>query len=96
MAFGSPLAGVVIPCRVVWTVEQSDRQGFAYGTLPGHPERGEEAFLVERANDSVTLSIRAFSKPGDRLVRAASGISRLIQSQLTDRYGRSLADLVRA
>jgi uncharacterized protein (UPF0548 family) len=95
MAFGPAYAGVVIPCRVVWTIEEPDRQGFAYGTLPGHPESGEEAFVVERLDGSVTSSIRAFSKPGDRLVRAAAGVSRLIQSHATTRYGRSLTQLVR-
>jgi uncharacterized protein (UPF0548 family) len=38
---------VAAPCRVVWAVREERRAGFAYGTLPGHPERGEEAFLVE-------------------------------------------------
>src|SRR5689334_9671001 len=33
-----------VPCRVVYTVDDADHRGFAYGTLPGHPERGEEAF----------------------------------------------------
>ncbi len=42
-------AGLAIaaPCEVVWTVDEPRRGGFAYGTLPGHPERGEEVFLVE-------------------------------------------------
>src|SRR4051794_6984780 len=35
------------PCRVIYTVEEGDRRGFGYGTLPGHPERGEESFVVE-------------------------------------------------
>ena len=50
------------PCEVVWAVEEPRRQGFAYGTLPGHPERGEEAFLVEwDEQDAVWLTIFAFS-----------------------------------
>ena len=36
------------PTRVVYVVDEPDRRGFAYGTLPGHPESGEELFLVER------------------------------------------------
>lgn len=28
------------PCRVVYVIDKPDRRGFAYGTLPGHPERG--------------------------------------------------------
>jgi uncharacterized protein (UPF0548 family) len=44
------------------------RFGFAYGTLPGHPERGEECFLIERrADDNVWYHILAYSRPG-RLV----------------------------
>jgi len=37
-------------CRIVYTMEEnepSERFGFAYGTLPGHGEMGEERFLVE-------------------------------------------------
>ncbi len=35
-----------VPCRVVYVVDEPDRRGFAYGTLPGHPETGEELFCV--------------------------------------------------
>ncbi|WP_070017859.1 DUF1990 family protein, partial [Streptomyces nanshensis] len=34
------------PCRVVWTVDEPRRTGWGYGTLPGHPVRGEEAFVI--------------------------------------------------
>ncbi|MBR7832444.1 DUF1990 domain-containing protein [Actinospica durhamensis] len=39
--------GISAPCEVVWAVDEPRRRGFAYGTLRGHPERGEEMFLVE-------------------------------------------------
>jgi len=39
--------GIHSPCRVVYLVREPTRQGFAYGTLPGHPERGEESFVIE-------------------------------------------------
>ena len=39
------------PCRVVYVVNEPHRRGFAYGTLPGHPERGEEAFIIELHGD---------------------------------------------
>src|SRR5882757_8772560 len=35
------------PCQVVWTRHEPTSSGFAYGTLPGHPECGEEAFLLD-------------------------------------------------
>jgi uncharacterized protein (UPF0548 family) len=57
---------VVAPCRVVYVTDEDDRFGFAYGTLPGHPERGEEAFHVRRDEDGpVTFDVVAFSRPAD-------------------------------
>jgi uncharacterized protein (UPF0548 family) len=85
-----PLA-VPAPVRVVAVVEEPERRGFAYGTLPGHPERGEESFVVElRADDTVVLVIRAFSSPGSALARAIGPAGRLAQRMITRRYGRSL------
>lgn len=76
-----------IPCRVVYTVDEPDRRGFAYGTLPGHPERGEEAFLVTLAETGdVRFRIRAFSRPATLLARAGGPISRMTQQYVTDRY----------
>jgi uncharacterized protein (UPF0548 family) len=49
------LVSVVVPCRIVSVADEESRYGFAYGTLPGHPERGEEAFHVVRSTDDVTL-----------------------------------------
>src|SRR5690349_11068708 len=37
---------VRVPCRVVYVIDEPDRRGFAYGTLPGHAESGEELFAV--------------------------------------------------
>lgn len=53
------------PCRVVYVLDEPDRRGFAYGTLPGHPVIGEELFAVEydRATDAVYGVITAFSRP---------------------------------
>lgn len=80
-----------IPARVVYVVDEPDRRGFAYGTLPGHPERGEEAFVVERTADgSVWLVIRAFSRPANLFVWIAAPIARLLQAIYTGRYERAL------
>ncbi|ETA71065.1 DUF1990 family protein [Actinospica robiniae] len=49
-------------CAVVWALDEPRRRGFAYGTLPGHPECGEEAFLIEwDDHDDVWLTITVFS-----------------------------------
>lgn len=51
-----PIA-ITAPCRVTWAVDGPDRAGFAYGTLPGHPERGEEAFVLDRSGDETRLTV---------------------------------------
>ncbi|GAA4587511.1 uncharacterized protein (UPF0548 family) [Actinoplanes octamycinicus] len=87
---------VTIPCRVVYTVAEAGRRGFAYGTLPGHPERGEEAFLVELAADgAVWVRIRAFSRPASLLARAGGPLTRLAQRWATDRYVAAVRRLAR-
>lgn len=82
---------VSAPCRVVYTVEEVNRVGFAYGTLAGHPESGEELFLMEHLpDDSVTLSIKAFSRPAHWYGRVAAPATRIVQRAITERYLRAL------
>ncbi|MEW2167917.1 DUF1990 family protein [Streptomyces sp. NPDC007084] len=62
-AGGGPLA-VHEPVRVVAVVETPGTRGFAYGTLPGHPESGKEAFIVRRHPDGqITLTPRSLTAP---------------------------------
>lgn len=85
---------LLVPCRVVYVVDEPDRRGFAYGTLPGHPETGEEAFVVSLAPDgTVTGRIRAFSRPAILLTRAAGPAGRLAQRFATARYLAALRHL---
>ena len=51
-------------CRVVDVFHEEGRCGFTYGTLPGHIERGEETFTLERLRDGRTLLlVDASSQP---------------------------------
>ena len=43
------------PARVVRVVEASDRCGFAYGTLEGHPVSGEEALVLHRDGEGAVF-----------------------------------------
>jgi len=54
------------PCRVVYVIDEPDIRGFAYGTLPGHPESGEERFVVRHdpTTSAVFAEVSAFSRPG--------------------------------
>ncbi|MCW2749740.1 MAG: hypothetical protein JWR83_850 [Aeromicrobium sp.] len=80
--------GQTIPCRVIDVVSEPDRRGFAYGTLPGHPESGEERFLAERDTETgeVTISITAFSNPGTWRTKAIGPVGRILQRVMTRRY----------
>lgn len=68
------------PCRIVYTMDDPKRFGFAYGTLVGHSEIGEERFSVEM--DSVTgetwYDLYSFSRPAP-LVRAGYPVARMLQ-----------------
>ena len=78
---------IVAPCRVVYVTAEPDRFGFAYGTLPGHPERGEEAFHVTRHGDgAVGFEIVAFSRPATAIARLGGPLSRLAQARTTRLY----------
>lgn len=73
-------------CRIVYTVDergQVRRYGFAYGTLPGHAECGEERFLIEwnRTTDEVSYNILAFSRPRHPLARLGYPLVRLLQKK---------------
>jgi uncharacterized protein (UPF0548 family) len=91
LSVGVGRARIGAPCRVVYAVAEPRRRGFAYGTLPGHPESGEEAFVVEHnGDDTVTFRITAFSRPATAAARVAGPAGRLIQQWVTTRYLRAL------
>jgi uncharacterized protein (UPF0548 family) len=76
------------PCRVVYVIDETDRRGYAYGTLPGHAESGEELFSVrfDPATDQVYAEVRAFSRHGTWWSRLAAPVTSLMQRIITRRY----------
>ncbi|MGK5556489.1 DUF1990 family protein [Actinomadura kijaniata] len=84
------------PCRVVWTVDEERRSGWAYGTLRGHPAVGEEAFVLEwDEEDVVWLAVTAFSRPASRLGRAAGPLVPVMQRAYARRCGAVLRRLAK-
>jgi uncharacterized protein (UPF0548 family) len=82
------------PCEVVWVVDEPSSYGFGFGTLSGHPERGEEAFLVTvDEGGAVWFDIRAFSRPALWWVKLGHPFARRLQARVTDRYVRAMAGL---
>jgi uncharacterized protein (UPF0548 family) len=81
------------PVEVVDVVDTPDRVGFAYRTLPGHPLRGEEAFIVHRdaGTGAVTLTIRSLTRPAEEpRWRAAYPVLLVAQQVARRRYFRAL------
>jgi uncharacterized protein (UPF0548 family) len=74
------------PTQVVYVVSEPDRRGFAYGTLAGHPESGEELFLVERVGGATFAEVRAFSRPGRWFTRLGGPVVRVVQRRFARRY----------
>jgi uncharacterized protein (UPF0548 family) len=88
---------VLAPCRIVYVTDEPDRFGFAYGTLPGHPEQGEEAFHIDRSADGeVTFDVVAFSRPADVLGRIGSPVARIVQKRVTRSYLEGVRQFVAA
>ncbi|MGY1592857.1 DUF1990 family protein [Geodermatophilus sp. SYSU D00708] len=84
---GLPRLGYDIPCRVVWAQTTGDERGFAYGTLPGHPESGEEAFVVRRTpGGEVVFGLRVFARLASPLARLGGPVSTVVQRLATARY----------
>jgi uncharacterized protein (UPF0548 family) len=88
-------------CRVVYVVNEDGpvkKYGFAYGTLPGHPETGEERFTIEwhDADNSVWYDLLAFSKPGNLLVTIGYPLTRALQKKFVKDSQRAMLDAVRS
>jgi uncharacterized protein (UPF0548 family) len=69
----------VHPCRVLFVIDEPDRFGLGFGTLPGHEESGEERFLISRVGDVVRYDVQAFSRPNSVLSRLGAPVTRSYQ-----------------
>ena len=80
-----PLTAVA-PCRVVDVVDRPERFGFLYATLPGHPLRGVECFVVQRHPGGVRFEITARSEPAGVLVGLGRPMLGHLQHRLVSAY----------
>ncbi|HMQ02871.1 MAG TPA: DUF1990 domain-containing protein [Pyrinomonadaceae bacterium] len=69
--------------RIVYTLDEPNRFGFAYGTLEDHSESGEERFSVEFDAESgdVWYDLLAFSRPNHFLAWLGYPFTRALQKQ---------------
>jgi len=78
---------VLAPCRIIHAVDEARRFGFAYGSLPGHPETGEEAFLLDQLPDgTVRFTIRVSSRSSTPLLRLVEPVVAVFQRVAIARY----------
>jgi uncharacterized protein (UPF0548 family) len=86
------LGFVAAPCRVVYVIDDDHHRGFGYGTLPGHPESGEESFAVryDPGSDAVYAEVRAFSRPATWWSREGRPVIALGQRVIAKRYLRAV------
>lgn len=80
------------PCRVVYVIDDADHRGFGYGTLPGHPETGEESVSVryDPVSGAVSAQVRAFSQPATWWAKAGGPVTTLAQKVIARRYLRAV------
>ena len=87
------------PCEVVWVRRPvagggPQSAGFGYGTLPGHPVRGEEAFeICIDEHGLVQIQITAFGVPSNWFYAAGGALTRCARALVTSRYLRSAQEL---
>jgi uncharacterized protein (UPF0548 family) len=87
------------PCEVVWVRRPvpggaPQSAGFGYGTLPGHPVRGEEAFEISiDASGHVYIHITAFGGPSNWFYAAGGAVTKRARGHITSRYIRSAQEL---
>lgn len=74
---------------------EADRRGFAYGTLPAHPEQGEEAFHLERHGSRLLFKVHAFSRPRLALARIGAPAARAMQVKMNKAYLRVMREAAR-
>jgi uncharacterized protein (UPF0548 family) len=88
------------PSRIIYTVDEAgaetQRYGFALGTVAGHAETGEERFEVswDTRTDMVSYRVLAFSRPYELLARLGTPIARALQRRFGRQSRQAMADAV--
>lgn len=88
------------PCRIIYIIEESgesEKFGFAFGTLPGHSEEGEERFTIEwqHTDDSVWFELLAFARPHHILAKIGFPFVGLFQRKFAKDCGRTMLEAVK-
>lgn len=78
-------------CLILTEHRTPDRTVLVYGTLPGHVESGEEAFLIDLHPDGTVIGrCVAFSRPARLWARLGAPVARAAQLAITHAYLRGM------
>jgi uncharacterized protein (UPF0548 family) len=82
--------------RIVYVVSSQTQFGFAYGTLPGHVETGEERFLIDFDSETgnVWYDILAFSRPHHAFAKLGYPLVRRLQARFRQDSAISMQHVV--
>ena len=73
--------------RIIEVVDEPDRYGFTYSTLPHHPEDGEESFIIERGpNDELEMVVTAMWRGAAVANHVIPPLTRFLQNKAIGRY----------
>jgi uncharacterized protein (UPF0548 family) len=90
-----PLGYIDVVCRVISVIDETDRFGFAYGTLPVHVADGEESFTIGRDHDgTTTFVIDVVSRPRHPLARLCPPITSRLQRRAIAAYLDAMSQAV--
>ncbi|WP_313813500.1 DUF1990 family protein [Glutamicibacter sp.] len=79
------------PIEVCDVLVSTDRIGYAYKTLAGHPIDGEESFILQKRGAQVVLIIRSLSAPsGEARWRRRFALLSMVQKAVRLRYRQAL------
>jgi uncharacterized protein (UPF0548 family) len=80
--------------RVIFTIEEPRRVGFALGTISDSVVSGEESFMLEwNDKDEVWFTVRALDAPAELLYRMMPALVRRRRRELFTRYLRAISPL---
>ncbi|GAB20139.1 hypothetical protein GOEFS_106_00350 [Gordonia effusa NBRC 100432] len=86
--------GMKAPVRVIDVLDEPRHVAFTYGTLPGHPESGEELFGLRQFDDGlIEFEVRAFSRHQSVLTKLGGPAGQIAQKLITKRYLAALKNL---
>jgi uncharacterized protein (UPF0548 family) len=94
-SFRLPAGYVTAAGRVIYVTDEPERAGFAYGTLPAHPEQGEEAFHLSRNGSRLLFTVTAFSRPRHPAARLGAPVGRALQVRMTRAYQAAMRAAIR-